>query len=239
MDMARTALRSAAEGKQAPGSGAAAKLSEMLASKAPSVNVSGLQKIGADALFKVSEVTRDLGRDIGDVTRDGFSNLVGGSWDPLGPPVVGASGPIARDISTIYESTLENRKQMGSNITNFQRIVEAKTPTMEGRLKGGSDRVSQCRKLREECQGQTQHITSATEAVRGLCKSVQEKLQCETTTAATRDKALEERAAKVEGIKKEHGEETNKRREKMEEEFKEREAQLSSKYSSDETEGFV
>eukprot|EP00961_Rhodomonas_salina_P046522 624374-Rhodomonas_salina.1 len=42
-------------------------------------------------------------------------NLVGGSWDPLGPPVVGASGPIARDISTIYESTLENRKQVGSS----------------------------------------------------------------------------------------------------------------------------
>ena len=42
-----------------------------------------------------------------------MQNLVSGSWDPLGPPVVGASGPLVRDISNIYESTMENRKQVG------------------------------------------------------------------------------------------------------------------------------
>ena len=84
MDVARTALRSAAEGKQPAGASgtASAKISELLASTGPSMDVSGLQKIGANALSKVSEATRDLG----EVTRDGFS----------------VSGPISLCVESIF-----------------------------------------------------------------------------------------------------------------------------------------
>eukprot|EP00287_Rhodomonas_sp_CCMP768_P009127 CAMPEP_0196722224 /NCGR_PEP_ID=MMETSP1091-20130531/4623_1 /TAXON_ID=302021 /ORGANISM="Rhodomonas sp., Strain CCMP768" /LENGTH=239 /DNA_ID=CAMNT_0042063865 /DNA_START=3 /DNA_END=722 /DNA_ORIENTATION=+ len=239
MDVARTAVRSAATGEKPAAQSASAKLSEMLASQAPNVNVSGLQKMGAEALFKVTEATKDITKDIGEATRDGFSNLVGGAWDPLGPPVVGASGPLARDISNVFDATLENRKQMGANISGFVKVVEAKTPNLEGKMKTAGEGVNQSRQAHDECKAKAENISAATDAVRSLCKRVQEKLQCETTCKEKRDAATQERRSKVEEIKREHAAETNAKREKMEADFKQKEEALAQKYSSAETEGFV
>eukprot|EP00960_Hanusia_phi_P007327 208494-Hanusia_phi.AAC.2 len=34
------------------------------------------------------------------------------NWDPLGPPVVGASGPVARAASQVYEATFTFHKEV-------------------------------------------------------------------------------------------------------------------------------
>jgi hypothetical protein len=51
----------------------------------------------------------------------GCLSLQSSSWDPLGAPVVGASGPIARAAGNVYHSSLAFRKEVQVRAHNHSR----------------------------------------------------------------------------------------------------------------------
>ena len=226
MDVARTAVRSAAAGSDFPGGGGAGVAAVM--KLAPNVDVEALQSMAASWTSKAKEMSNDA-----------LSSLQSSNWDPLGAPVVGASGPIARAVGQVYHSNLAFRKEVQGEASNTVKTFEKRLATYDGLSAKTKDSLtkseahcSACAEKAGNLKRTKEELGATSQAVRALVE-VQDKMEQEREAAAkTRAEAAEkEKENFIAGI--------NKRREEAETRFKEEEQKLMNTYKKDETQGFV
>jgi len=224
MDVARTAVRGAAGSY--PGGGGAGVAAVM--KLAPNVDVEALQSMAANWTSKAKEMSNDA-----------LSSLQSSSWDPLGAPVVGTSGPIARAAGNVYHSSLAFRKEVQGESNNVVKTFEKRLTSYEASSVKAKDALSTAQEHYSVCKEKASNVKAANDSLRATCKSVQTMLEEQAKIEETREAAAKARAEIAEKEKEQFVAGINKRREEIETKFKEEEQALLTNYKKEDTQGFV
>ena len=226
MDVARTAVRSAAAGSDFPGGGGAGVAAVM--KLAPNMDVEALQSMAANWTSKAKEMSNEA-----------LSSLQSSAWDPLGAPVVGASGPIARAVGQVYHSSLAFRKEAQSEANNTVKTFEKRLATYEGLSAKAKDSITKSEAHWTTCKEKAGNVKSTKDALSATSQAVRALLESQAKIEEAREAAAKARAEAAEMEKENFTAGINKRREEVEAKFKEEEQKLMNEYKRDETQGFV
>ena len=161
------------------------------------------------------------------------------SWDPLGPPVVGASGPVVRAVGNVYHSSLAFRKELQAEANGMVKTFEKRLATFEAQGEKAKDSLASADTHHTVCQEKTSNVKALNDSLQATSKAVQTLLEAQSKIEGEREAAAQAREADAEKEKENFVAGINKRREEIEENFKEAEQKLVLQYKKDETQGFV
>mmetsp|Transcript_15040 Transcript_15040/g.41102 ORF Transcript_15040/g.41102 Transcript_15040/m.41102 type:complete len:213 (+) Transcript_15040:10-648(+) len=167
-------------------------------------------------------------------------NVIGQSGlDILSTTPSGVSGPLARDVGNVFEATFVPRKDIANEVSTFVKGFEKREVKYKAQIDASSDNLKQTNAAFEKCMARSENVEKLHEAIKRASKSVQTLIECESKCEAEREKARQEREKANAAIRQEFVAEINRKREEIEQSFKDLEAQLLEKYKTAGTEGFV
>lgn len=167
-------------------------------------------------------------------------NVIGGAGlDILASTPTGVSGPLARDIGNVFETAFIYRKDVGAEVSSFIRTFEKRESKYQSQIASSSENLKKTSAVIEACMARSQNVEKVHEGIKKASKSVQTLLECELRCETAREKARQEREQAHAAARQAFVDQINRKREEIEQQFKDKEAELVEKYKNAGTEGFV